>query len=145
LNQLQIPFFLYNRTPEKAQKLAQQFGGTAITDLAAITTTIQVVISTVPSSAEFEVPQNLVHKELLVVELSYFPRFTKMLKQAQEQGFKYVEGLELLLEQGLAQFEIWTKTKAPRKEIIEAFVKSNDGELAVNPPNFVKEESLFCN
>ena len=138
-----MPFFIYNRTADKAQQLAKHFGGTPVTDLNEISKKIQVVISTVPSSAEFEVALHLVHKDLVVVELSYFPRMTKMLQQATAQGFKYVEGIELLLEQGLAQFEIWTKKKAPRKEIIDAFLKSNEGELPANPPNFVNDDSVF--
>jgi shikimate 5-dehydrogenase len=77
--------------------------------------------------------------------LVYYPRFTALLQQAQEeqkrrggdlaQQIHIIEGIEILLAQGLAQFEIWTHKKAPRPAIVEALlVTFKDGAYASPRP-----------
>jgi len=51
-----------------------------------------------------------------------------------------VEGSELLFEQGLAQFEIFTKQKPPKKEIAYAMVHThNNGALEIETPTLFLE------
>jgi shikimate dehydrogenase len=52
----------------------------------------------------------------LIFELVYAPRETVFLRLAREYGNNktvYIEGLEMLLQQGAESFKIWTKHAAP--------------------------------
>ncbi|WP_163340158.1 shikimate dehydrogenase [Desulfopila sp. IMCC35008] len=60
----------------------------------------------------------LVAKESLcgyrvVMDIVYSPLTTRLLKEAAEAGCAIVSGLEMLLYQGVAQFELWTGRNAP--------------------------------
>jgi shikimate dehydrogenase len=61
------------------------------------------------------------NKNLVVYDLVYNPLKTKLLRIAEEQNLKTISGLEMLVLQGAASFEIWTGEKAPveimRKEV----------------------------
>jgi len=75
-----------------------------------------------------------------VIELVYSPRYTPLVKQAKDHKYVVVEGSELLFEQGIAQFEIFTKHKAPKKEIAHAIVYNhNNGALTTDTPTTFAE------
>lgn len=60
----------------------------------------------------------------VVMDIVYAPLATRLLKEAAEAGCITVNGLEMLLYQGVAQFELWTGKTAPvetmRKILFEA-------------------------
>ena len=60
-------------------------------------------------------------KELVVSDIIYHPRQTKMLKCAADCGLKTVNGLYMLLYQGAAAFECWTGHEMPVAEIKEKY------------------------
>lgn len=66
---------------------------------------------------------NLINRNMLVYDLIYNPKETKLLKLAEEKGAKISNGLGMLLYQGVLAFEIWTGEIAPvevmRKAIIQ--------------------------
>ncbi len=69
--------------------------------------------------------QSLVESEwfkpdLTVMDIVYNPIETKLDKDAKSAGAKVVSGLEMLIYQGAASFEIWTKKPAPVKVMREA-------------------------
>ncbi|MBI4708501.1 MAG: shikimate dehydrogenase [Candidatus Omnitrophica bacterium] len=73
------------------------------------------------------IDKNLLHKDLYVYDLVY-NRETQLIKDAKSQGVKNaVNGLGMLLYQGVDAFELWTCQKAPveimRKALIEALSK----------------------
>ena len=119
----------YNRTPAKAQDLADTFGGALVTSLDEDCSsdgevkslgdalpkgaTIKVVISTLPAAAEFVLPQWLLEKKPVVFDVNYKPYYTKLLTQCEEADIQVVRGSEMLWEQGVGQFEAWTKRTAP--------------------------------
>merc|ERR1712083_868829 len=87
---------------------------------------IQVIISTLPASAEFELPiwmydhfssQN--NQLPIIFDVNYKPYYTKLLFQAERYGCSptknIVRGSEMLWEQGVEQFQLWLKRKAPYK------------------------------
>jgi len=141
IQQLGMPFTVWNRTLEKAEELSKKFGGTAISDLSQLPKlSVDVVIGTVPPTAKFELPENLLKPNLVVIELVYSPRYTPLVKQAKDHKCVVVEGSELLFEQGIAQFEIFTKHKAPKKEIAHAMVYNhNNGALTTDTPTTFAE------
>jgi shikimate dehydrogenase len=49
----------------------------------------------------------------LVFDMVYAPPVTALLRMAQARGLLVVRGLEMLLEQGAAAFELWTGSPAP--------------------------------
>ena len=50
---------------------------------------------------------------LVVMDIVYAPLTTKLLENAQQAGCSTICGLEMLLYQGVEQFELWTGEKAP--------------------------------
>ncbi len=59
------------------------------------------------------VDEKYIHKNLLVYDLIYNPKETKLLRLARKKGAKVSNGLGMLLYQGALSFEIWTRKKAP--------------------------------
>ncbi|MFA4854579.1 MAG: shikimate dehydrogenase [Candidatus Omnitrophota bacterium] len=61
---------------------------------------------------------NLLGKNILVYDLIYNPKETKLLRLAKERGIRVSNGLGMLLYQGMIAFEIWTGKAAP-KEVMQ--------------------------
>lgn len=59
------------------------------------------------------VPAALLHPGLTVMDVVYNPRETKLLKEAKRSGCKTISGIEMFLNQAVAQFELWTNQPAP--------------------------------
>lgn len=57
--------------------------------------------------------ESFFHKDLMVYDVIYNPRETKLMKMAKEAGCQVANGLYMLLYQGAAAFEIWTGQKMP--------------------------------
>ena len=53
------------------------------------------------------------HPGLLVYDLVYNPRPTRLLRQATTAGCRTQDGLSMLINQGAAAFKIWTGIEAP--------------------------------
>eukprot|EP00977_Amphora_coffeiformis_P006850 scaffold1501_cov158-Amphora_coffeaeformis.AAC.5 len=125
---LGLKIIYYNRTPEKAADLVSSFGGSLALSLEAEgddslgslleQAALKVVISTLPAAAEFELPTWILEKEEkgqlpVVFDVNYKPYNTKLLLQAEAAGCSLVRGSEMLWEQGVGQFELWTGRTAP--------------------------------
>ena len=54
------------------------------------------------------------------MDIVYNPIETKLAKKAKAAGAKVVSGVEMLIYQGAASFEIWTGAKAPVEVMREA-------------------------
>lgn len=59
--------------------------------------------------------------DLIVSDIIYNPRQTKLLKMAEETGCTFFNGLYMLLYQGAASFELWTGQKMPVDLIKEKY------------------------
>jgi len=110
-----------NRSTDKAQTLAQEFGGELCPELHAGVAALQrldVLVSCVPGTAELSpTPDELRRLQPIVLDAAYRPRQTPLLTNAAAAGCVTIEGIEMLFEQGCAQCEIWTHRAAPRREI----------------------------
>ncbi len=56
---------------------------------------------------------DFIHKDMAVVDMIYNPSETKFLKLAREKGAKTVNGLGMLIYQGIVAYELFTDTKLP--------------------------------
>jgi shikimate dehydrogenase len=54
-----------------------------------------------------------IQENAIAYDLIYVPNPTRFLKQAQQRGAKTIDGLEMLVQQGAAALEIWTKQSVP--------------------------------
>ena len=76
---------------------------------------VHVLISTVPASAVYEAPLEILraHKPV-VLDVVYTPARTALIEQAIYNDCLFVQGGTMLLEQALEQFQLWNKRRAPR-------------------------------
>lgn len=117
-----------NRSLEKAQTMALQISeklGIKIECLALNSENLERTIPEVdvlinatsigmaPKSRETPVKKEMIHPRLVVFDIVYSPLETRLLKEARAAGANAVDGLEMLVHQGAAAFEIWTGRKAP--------------------------------
>jgi len=137
----------YNRTPEKARDLAEEFGGTVVTSLdeagdgdslgnslAESKKKVLVVISTLPAGAKFELPEWTLAGDAsslpVIFDVNYKPYQTNLLTQAESRGCDVVRGSEMLWEQGAGQFELWTSRTAPygvmKRVVLENCLPENE-------------------
>jgi len=140
--QLGLEKVYFNRTPSKAQDLAVAFGGTVAMNLdgegadslgsilESMNGEARVVISTLPAAAEFELPSWFVDnvkdgdRKPIIFDVNYKPFWTNLLHQADGHGFPLVRGSEMLWEQGVGQFELWTGRTAPYR-VMKSVVLQN--------------------
>ena len=66
-----------------------------------------------PYASDSLVKPDWLKPELTVMDIVYNPVETKLLRDARASGAKVINGVEMLLYQGAASFEIWTGCKAP--------------------------------
>ncbi len=106
---------LSNRTRARAEKLQSDFGnrvrvydwvqaGNMIEEAALVVNTTSLGMV---GKAEMRVPLDGIQKEAVVTDLVYNPLRTKLLDVAAEKGCVTVDGLGMLLHQGVPGFERW--------------------------------------
>lgn len=72
------------------------------------------------------VTEDLIHSEMLVMDVVYNPKVTQLLKEARKAGAKTVDGSSMLVYQGTEQFKIFTGRKAPIKIMRKALLEVLD-------------------
>lgn len=121
IKQLGLKLVICNRSPEKAEEIAAKYDGQSekLEDLPKKidTSSIKVIISTIPGSVEMTVPAAVLASRPIVLDAVYKPPRTKLLQQAMNAGCPVIQGATMLLEQGLEQFELWQQRAAPREEM----------------------------
>jgi shikimate dehydrogenase len=66
-----------------------------------------------PDAGKTLVPGELLNKRLVVFDVIYSPMKTRLLQDAEKAGCRILNGVELLVWQGVLCFEKWTGRKAP--------------------------------
>jgi 3-dehydroquinate dehydratase / shikimate dehydrogenase len=109
-----------NRTLDRAQALAAEFGATAraMDELAAIESDVFVNTTSLGMSpnidtSPFDAGTPKLTTSTLVFDTVYNPLQTKLLKQATDAGAKTVGGIEMFVRQAAGQFSLWTSVDAP--------------------------------
>ncbi|MDR6225116.1 shikimate dehydrogenase [Desmospora profundinema] len=85
------------------------------------------------------IPEKWLRPGLLVSDLVYHPRETRLLRDAREAGAKTHEGLGMLVHQAALAFERWTGTEAPADRMRNRLEASLDTDSAVGHSNGQKE------
>jgi 3-dehydroquinate dehydratase/shikimate dehydrogenase len=114
--------FIVNRTHEKAVKLARQAKAKTLKHELFAKNRFDVLINTTPCGmAGIKQALPIAESELnagLVFDMVYNPLETPLLKLAKERGIPVISGLEMFVQQGARQFEIWTGKPAPEAEMM---------------------------
>jgi 3-dehydroquinate dehydratase / shikimate dehydrogenase len=120
--------FILNRTSETAQKLARQSGAKTIKKDAVAKTPFDAIINATPvGMAGIKAPQILEANDLntkLVFDLVYNPLETPLLRMARQKGIPIITGIEMFVQQGARQFEIFTGKPAPEEEMLRVVIHS---------------------
>lgn len=120
------------RRVEQAQELATQFQNVNVAELNLQTfqpSTFQLIVNTTPLGMSPDIdlsplPENVcLPQHIMVYDLIYNPRETKMVKTARSQGLHATTGLGMLIEQAALAFEIWTGCN-PSREILRSAVEN---------------------
>ena len=125
-----------NRTPERAESLAQLARGRGITaeaiplsgpDLAQASATAELIVNCTtigmthgPGEDETPLPGAAIPSTSLVYDLVYNPLETRLLREAAQAGAKTLGGIQMLVYQGAESFEMWLDRPAPVPVMLEA-------------------------
>ncbi len=116
---------LRSRTESRGRELAGQLGcqWTSLADRP--TAGADILINSTSVGMEPDVWKSPIDADLLsgfkvVMDIVYAPLQTKLLSDAGDAGCSCITGLEMLLYQGVAQFELWTGLDAPVRVMREA-------------------------
>lgn len=107
--------YLSNRTRPKAEALKSEFGarikivdwvqaGNMLDDATTVVNTTSLGMT---GAAEFRVPLDGLKPGMVVTDLVYTPLRTRLLDEAEAAGCTVVDGLGMLLHQGVPGFERW--------------------------------------
>jgi 3-dehydroquinate dehydratase/shikimate dehydrogenase len=118
--------FIVNRTHENAVKLAKESKAKALKREHFADSHFDVLVNATPcgmagSRQPLPPPFDNGAKELnagLVFDLVYNPLETPLIKLAKERGIPVIGGIEMFVQQGARQFEIWTGKPAPEAEMM---------------------------
>lgn len=129
LQRKDIRVFLINRNETRGRHLAAEMNCTYVQQQSwdQISADIVVNATTVGMSATRDqslVPAHWLQDGMVILDMVYRPVETRLLKDAKAAGCVCISGLDMLLYQGVAQFELWTGKAAPvevmRGALIEA-------------------------
>ena len=124
--------FLCNRTGEKAHNLAVEINEKIRPCAKAVESELHfqkealkgcdVLVNSTsigmhPDIDTLPIDPSLLTKELIVADIVYNPRETKLLQVAKEKGCRTVPGLGMLIYQGVAAFKLWTGVEPPVEEM----------------------------
>jgi 3-dehydroquinate dehydratase/shikimate dehydrogenase len=114
--------FVVNRTHERAVALARQAKAKALKHEFFAKNKFDVLINSTPcgmagSKQALPIKENELNASL-VFDMVYNPLETPLLKLARQRGIPVITGLEMFVQQGARQFEIWTGKPAPEAEMM---------------------------
>ncbi len=127
--------FLTNRTPEKAQALARQAKAKYLKRAELAKQQFDVIINATPVGMNGSKQTPLNENELntkYVFDLVYNPAETALVKMARAKELQVISGLEMFVQQGARQFEIWTGKPAPMAEMAYVVAKALERQAAEN-------------
>ena len=113
--------FIVNRTHENAVALARAAKARALKHSLLAKHSFDAILNSTPCGMKgAKEPLPLAENELnagLVFDMVYNPLETPLLKLAKSRGIPVINGLEMFVQQGARQFEIWTGKTPPEAEM----------------------------
>jgi 3-dehydroquinate dehydratase/shikimate dehydrogenase len=111
---------IYNRTIERAEKLAVEFGCefAGLDDLHNLEANLLINCTSIgmhPEADATPVSAECLKKGMTVFDTVYNPAQTKLLKQAKRKKLKTIDGLSMFINQAAAQFKLFTGQDANTK------------------------------
>jgi len=125
---------IINQSKERGEKLALKYNGDFILqgdadkinsihpDIIINTTPIGMT----PYTEGLAFPSTLLNTGMIVMDIVYTPLKTKLLSEAQKKGCKTIDGLSMFLNQGRAQFELWTGIKPDIETMRLSIINKDD-------------------
>jgi 3-dehydroquinate dehydratase/shikimate dehydrogenase len=114
--------YIVNRTHEKAVALARKAKAHVLKQNALAKTRFDAIVNTTPCGMTgIKQPLPIKESDLnasLVFDTVYTPIETPLLKLAKSKGLAVISGVEMFVQQGARQFEIWTGKPAPENEML---------------------------
>lgn len=133
---------IFNRTEENAKELADEFGAEfgEMGDIGEVSDYDIVINATSVGLEEDKSPldKDLISANQIIFDVVYSataertagvshavasPKETRLIKDAKEKGAQVIYGYEMLLYQGMEQFQMYTGYKAPIKEMENAILE----------------------
>lgn len=104
---------IYNRTVKKAENLAAEFNCdfAGLDDLPKVEAKLLINCTSIgmyPNIDQTPLPKAYIKKDMVVFDTVYNPADTLLLKQVKEAGAKTIDGISMFVNQGLAQFKLFT-------------------------------------
>jgi len=126
-----------SRDLEEARALCRDLevssGGPApLGSLSLLVRKVDLVVNATPVGSDGEAvpfPVEWITPAQFVFDLIYRPLVTRLVQGARDQGARAINGLTMLLFQGLAAFEIWTGQPAPEAAMRAALERAVVGRL----------------
>jgi len=127
LLQAKAEIILCSRTESRGKKLASELGcdWLPLVDIGDKTGECLLNATSVgmsPNEEDMAVPAEILENFQVVMDIVYAPLNTALLQAAKSSGCKIINGLEMLLYQGAAQFEIWNELAAPVEQMRKALL-----------------------
>ena len=125
--------FLTNRTVEKGQTLARQAKVKYMKRPDVAKQQFDVIINATPVGMNNTKQSPLDEKELntkYIFDLVYTPAETRLVKMARARNIQVIPGLEMFVQQGARQFEIWTGKPSPIAEMAYVVTKALERQAA---------------
>jgi len=109
---------IYNRTAERAQRLAAEFGATAVELSELPRASARIIINCTslgmhPNIEDSPFPSASLSSDMIVFDTVYNPLRTRLLTEAVAAGARTISGADMLINQAAQQFYLWTGQPAP--------------------------------
>ncbi|MBU0667929.1 shikimate dehydrogenase [Patescibacteria group bacterium] len=121
---------ILNRTLDKAQELAERFGGGIkvglLSDILQYRANLLIHTTSIgmgPDAERSLVPVEFFRKGLIVFDIVYTPLENRLVREARRAGCRVIPGYKMLLYQGEKQFELWFKKKPRTDKMEEALLR----------------------
>ncbi len=110
--------FIGNRSEKRGKSLAKQTGGKFVSPDNIGEVDPDIIINATPVGMtpyvnESPIAADLLKDHMTVMDIVYNPLRTKLIEDAQNAGCTVIDGLSMFVNQGAAQFELFTGVKAP--------------------------------
>jgi shikimate 5-dehydrogenase len=116
------------RRSGEAKKLARAVHGGVLALSALSETKVDALVNATPVGmhphSEVSPLRNSELNCSLVMDLIYRPMQTKLLRMAAARGMATVSGVEMFVAQGVAQWELWMRQRAPEAAMKQAILRA---------------------